>query len=76
MNNFDTREYNALALLANICQIANFDMSTKEITNDAIMRELQEQDKILSEQTNLYLKRIIEQNELIISLLKELKSEK
>ena len=36
------------------------------------MSELLNQDKILDEQTNLYLKKIIQQNDEIISLLKSL----
>ena len=74
LNNFNTREYNALALLANLCQIASFDMNTLEVSNDQIMKRLQRQDLILDEQTNIYLKRIIEQNQKIIELLENLKN--
>lgn len=60
----------ALALLANICQVASFHLNVSEITNDEIMKHLQKQDNILNEQTNLYLKKIIEQNDEILGLLK------
>ena len=62
-----------LAILANICQVTSFDMNITEVSNDEIMKHLLRQDKVLDEQTNDYLKKIIEQNEQIISELKNLK---
>lgn len=62
-----------LAILANICQVASFDMNITEVSNNEIMKHLLRQDKVLDEQTNDYLKKIIEQNEQIISELKNLK---
>lgn len=73
MNN-ETNNYSyfMLSILANICQLASFDMNVRETKNDELMKELQKQDKILDEQTNDYLKKIVEQNELIIKQNKEI----
>lgn len=59
-----------LGVTANYCQIESFEMNKKQISNDEIMKHLQEQDKILDNQTNIYLKQIIEQNQEILKLLK------
>lgn len=61
-----------LAILANLCQLASFDMNLTEVSNDSIMKHLLQQDKILDEQTNDYLSKIVEQNKEIISLLKDI----
>ena len=61
-----------LAILANLCQLASFDMNLTEVSNDSIMKHLLQQDKILDEQTNNYLSKIVEQNKEIISLLKDI----
>ena len=61
-----------LTILANLCQLASFDMNLTEVSNDTIMKHLLQQDKILDEQTNNYLSKIVKQNEEIISLLKDI----
>ena len=61
-----------LAILANLCQLASFDMNLTKVSNDSIMKHLLQQDKILDEQTNNYLSKIVEQNKEIISLLKDI----
>lgn len=61
-----------LTILANLCQLASFDMNLTEVSNDSIMKHLLQQDKILDEQTNNYLSKIVKQNEEIISLLKDI----
>lgn len=66
MNNYDV-----LSLIANILQVANFQMNIQQTSNDQLMKELQKQDQVLNEQTTNYLKKIIEQNEEIIHLLKK-----
>lgn len=58
-----------LEVLANILQVANYQMLTEDASNNDIMKELQIQDKVLAEQTNIYLKKIIQQNEEIIKKL-------
>lgn len=59
-----------LAVVSNYCQIQSYEMDKKQISNDELMKHLEYQDMILNEQTNDYLKKIIEQNEIIINLLK------
>lgn len=59
-----------LAVVSNYCQIQSYEMDKKQISNDELMKHLEYQDMILNEQTNDYLKKIIEQNETIINLLK------
>ena len=58
-----------LEILSNVLQIASYIMLQKDSSNNDIMQELQIQDKILSEQTNIYLKNIIRQNEEILEKL-------
>lgn len=68
-NNYDF--FFMLNVLANFLQIANYEMLLEDVTNNDIMKELQIQDRTLAEQTNIYLKRIIEQNEEILRILKD-----
>lgn len=58
-----------LEILSNVLQIASYIMLQKDSSNNDIMHELQLQDKMLSEQTNIYLKNIIRQNEDILKKL-------
>lgn len=58
-----------LEILSNILQIASYIMLQKDSSNNDIMQELQLQDKMLSEQTNIYLKNIIRQNKEILEKL-------
>lgn len=58
-----------LEILSNVLQIASYIMLQKDSSNSDIMQELQLQDKMLSEQTNIYLKNIIRQNEEILKKL-------
>ena len=46
-----------LEILSNVLQIASYIMLQKDSSNNDIMHELQLQDKMLSEQTNIYLKK-------------------
>lgn len=62
--------YFILSTIANLCQLADFQMNVTQLSNDDLMKHLLKQDKVLDEQTNIYLKKIIEQNEEIIRLLK------
>lgn len=63
-NNYNA--YFLLSVIANLCQLADFQMNVSQLSNDDLMKELQKQDKILDEQTQVYLKTIIEQNNKII----------
>lgn len=58
-----------LEILSNILQIASYIMLQKDSSNNDIMQELQLQNEMLSEQTNIYLKNIIRQNEEILEKL-------
>ena len=58
-----------LEILSNVLQIASYIMIQKDSSNNDIMKELQLQDKMLSEQTNIYLKNIIRQNKEILEKL-------
>ena len=58
-----------IEILSNVLQIASYIMLQKDSSNNDIMHELQLQDKMLSEQTNIYLKNIIRQNEEILEKL-------
>lgn len=58
-----------LGVIANLLQIENYEMLLKDAKNNDIMKELQSQDKVLSEQINIYLKKIVEQNEEILRRL-------
>ena len=58
-----------LEILSNVLQIASYIMLQKDSSNNDIMHKLQLQDKMLSEQTNIYLKKIIRQNKEILEKL-------
>lgn len=66
MNNKNYDFLESLGVMANILQVANYVENLEQSTNDAIMKALQEQNE-------KYLKYIIQQNNIIIELLKELK---
>lgn len=71
MENNDYDLFFWLSVIANCCQIESYSLNKTQVNNDEIMKHLQFQDKILDEQTNIYLKKIIEQNKEIIKLLKD-----
>ena len=68
----DDYNYFILSLIANMCQLMDFQMNVSQLSNDDLMKHLLQQDKILDEQTNIYLKKIIKQNEEIKTILNEL----
>jgi hypothetical protein len=68
-NNVNNDSLFLLEILSNVLQIASYIMLEKDSSNNDIMHELQLQDKMLSEQTNIYLKNIIRQNEEILKKL-------
>ena len=69
MNQNNNNSLFLLEILSNVLQIASYIMLQKDSSNNDIMQELQIQDKMLSEQTNIYLKNIIKQNEEILEKL-------
>ena len=71
MNQNNNNSLFLLEILSNVLQIASYIMLQKDSSNNDIMQELQLQDKMLSEQTNIYLKNIIRQNKEIKEILRE-----
>ena len=70
--------FNTFAIVTGIIQILDYNLNVKQISNDEIFKELQKQNKVLEgqslelqKQTNLYLEKIVEQNDEIISFLKK-----
>lgn len=70
-NNQNNIILNGLNTLANITQLESYKLLLKDANNNDIMRHLEKQDRVLDEQTQFYLKTIVEQNNEIIKLLKE-----
>lgn len=62
---------NRLDNLANICQLASFAMIFQETTNEDLLQELRIQDRILANQTNDYLKVILDKVNNIEKFLKK-----
>lgn len=63
-NNVDNEEnINDYNLLLGLLQVYDLFLNLNQVSNDTILKELQNQDKI-------YLEKIIEQNKEIIKLLK------
>lgn len=63
MNESNTNFFFWLSVLANLCQLESYNMLLKQADNDDIMKFLKEQDDV-------FLNKIIEQNQEIINLLK------
>lgn len=72
-NNYDFFFW--LSVTANWAQLESYNMNKQQISNDELMKHLNKQDDILDEQTNVYLKKIIDQNEKILKILKGGKSD-
>lgn len=77
-NNYDFFFW--LSVMSNWCQLESYQMNQKQLSNDDLMKHLQKQDNVLEkqnqmldEQTTQYLKTIINQNEEILKILKEVK---
>lgn len=70
-NNNDFNIFFILNIISNLLQIVDYQLNVSQVSNDKIMKHLQKQDGILSEQTNIYLKQIIKQNEEIKEILRE-----
>lgn len=77
MNNNDYDFFFWLSVVANWCQLESYNMNKQQISNDTIMKHLLKQDEILNnqnnvldEQTNIYLKQILKEQQEILNLLK------
>lgn len=66
---------NIITIASYLLSIQNLQLNTKQASNDDINKHLQKQDKILYEQNEKYLEKIIEQNNEILKLLKGGKNE-
>ena len=60
-----------LSLISNLCQLASFAMLLAETTNREILQELKAQDRVLEEQTNNYLKEILDRITKIEKILEK-----
>ena len=56
-----------LDLLSDVLQIINFLILVEDSSNNDLMRHLQQQDNILNEQTEVYLKRIDEKLDKLLA---------
>lgn len=61
---------NIISIASYLLSIQNLQLNQQQTSNDDLNKHLQEQDDILQEQNEVYLKKIIEQNKEIIELLK------
>lgn len=62
---------NIISIASYLLSIQNLQLNQQQVSTNEIDRHLQEQDNILHEQNDRYLEKIIEQNKVIINLLKK-----
>lgn len=60
---------NIISIANYLLSIQNLQLNQQDLSNNNLNEHLQEQDKILSEQNEKYLSKIIKQNEEILRLL-------
>ena len=58
--------WNNLDKLSDLLQVLNFALLLQDSSNNDLMKELQNQDNILNEQTEVYLKEIIKKLDLLL----------
>lgn len=61
---------NIISIASYLLSIQNLQLNQQQASNDDLNKHLKEQDEILHEQNEIFFKKIIEQNEIIIKLLK------
>lgn len=66
---------NIISIASYLLSIQNLQLNQQDLSNNNLNEHLQEQDKILSEQNEKYLSKIIKQNEEILRLLEGGKNE-
>ena len=66
---------NIISIASYLLSIQNLQLNQQDLSNNNLNEHLQKQDKILHEQNEKYLNKIIEQNEEILKLLKGGKNE-
>ena len=62
---------NIISIASYLLSIQNLQLNQQQVSTNEIDKHLQEQDNILHEQNDRYLEKIIEQNKIIINLLKK-----
>ena len=58
--------WNNLDKLSDLLQVLNFALLLQDSSNNDLMKELQNQDNVLNEQTEVYLKEIIKKLDIIL----------
>ena len=66
---------NIISIASYLLSIQNLQLNQQDLSNNNLNEHLQKQDKILNDQNEKYLTKIIQQNEEIIKLLKGGKNE-
>lgn len=66
---FDSYYFFMLNYMANLCQLLDFQMNISQVSNDEIMKDLQEQDEMLQNEIISKLDIIIKQNKEILKKL-------
>ena len=61
---------NIISIASYLLSNQNLQLNQRQASNDDLNKHLKEQDEILHEQNEMFFKKIIEQNEIIIKLLK------
>lgn len=61
---------NIINIASFLLSVENLQLNKQDLTNSTLNKHLQEQDKILHEQNDKYLTKIVEQNEELLKLLK------
>ena len=75
MNNYNENDFYFLfGMFANFLQILDYQMNISQLSNDDLMKHLLEQDFVLDDQTNNYLKKIVKQNDILIKQNEEIKT--
>ena len=62
---------NIISIASYLLSMQNLQLNQQQVSTDEIDKHLQKQDNILHEQNDRYLEKIIEQNKVIINLLKK-----
>ena len=70
MPNNDVWNY-MLTVYVGLIQMLDYQLNIGQTSNDKLYDELLKQDKTLDEQTNIYLKNIVNQNNYIIEILRK-----
>lgn len=61
---------NIISIASYLLSIQNLQLNQQDLSNNKLNEHLQEQDKILLEQNEKYLNKIIQQNDELLKLLK------